>query len=506
MRLFLTSIPRYNRNALAQRSHLHVLVLLPLAPCGFWAASCVAPLGPGYTIEKQEIRVQFVSAPDPRIRVEADYRVNNSGNQPLSSLELRLPGHRRFHYADPHASWDGTAVVFNPLQENPRNVLLPLSQPWAVSARHALHLSVEYRPAVVGEATLSFTPAAFFLPAQGWAPELLPPKRLFATGGVPPKEWNLVVRIPDGFVVHTSGKVVKSSRASGELTVRAEQGSEDRYPFVIAGHYTAVQVGNPPEEVHLWTLTTLAPGTVDQASDAFVRTINFYNATFGNRGKNAHPLWIVECPVVAGCLSRLRPAARFLGQGAGEPDSSEMVSLDSMMVDLGGGAPKFAGAAAPSLATSWLGYGQNPGFFEQLFPLAELPAFAASVGREAVDGPAARVETIRRVLRSIPANAEPRAKQGETILRAKSLLFFYALQDRYGREVFRDAIHHMLDARRERGFNLDDLIAAFDQESHRNTAEFVRIWMKRPGVPDEFRARYENAVIEAANSSKETTP
>jgi aminopeptidase N len=83
----------------------------------------------------------------------------------------------------------------------------------------------------------------------------------------------------------------------------------------------------------------------------------------------------------------------------------------------------------------------------------------------------------------------------------KSFLFFYALQDRYGSETFRKATRNMLYARRERGFDLDDLIAAFEQETHQNVAEFVRMWMKRPGVPEEFRARYEGTA--AANAEKE---
>jgi aminopeptidase N len=61
----------------------------------------------------------------------------------------------------------------------------------------------------------------------------------------------------------------------------------------------------------------------------------------------------------------------------------------------------------------------------------------------------------------------------------------------------------MLEARRGGGFNLDDLIAALEQEAHQNVAQFVRLWMKHPGVPEDFRVRYENA---SALNLKETTP
>jgi aminopeptidase N len=106
----------------------------------------------------------------------------------------------------------------------------------------------------------------------------------------------------------------------------------------------------------------------------------------------------------------------------------------------------------------------------------------------------------------IPRSAAARKTEDEDVLRAKSFLFFYALQDRYGQEVFRHAINHMLSARQGRGFDLDDLIAAFEEETHQNVAEFIRLWMKHPGVPDEFRTRYENASASIAITSKETIP
>jgi hypothetical protein len=174
------------------------------------------------------------------------------------------------------------------------------------------------------------------------------------------------------------------------------------------------------------------------------------------------------------------------------------------MVDLTGGAPELA-AVAPSLASSWLGYGQNPGFFEQTAPLSALPAFAASRGREAVEGPQTREKIIRRLLGAIPANPKPRSPESDDVLRAKSILFFYGLQDRYGQQVFSAALSHMLGARRGGGFDQDDLIAAFEQETHQNVAQFVRLWMKHPGVPEEFRARYENTAASTL-ILKETTP
>ena len=51
------------------------------------AAGCAAPLGPGYTVERQRLEVAFVSEPRPHVDVRATWRVKNTGNQPLDALE-----------------------------------------------------------------------------------------------------------------------------------------------------------------------------------------------------------------------------------------------------------------------------------------------------------------------------------------------------------------------------------------------------------------------------------
>jgi hypothetical protein len=506
--LFLQTVPRYNQFVLTLQPHSRLLLASLHMAAAFWVTSCVAPLGPGYTIEKQQIHVQFVPVPAPRIRIEADYQLKNSGNQPLSELEIRLPGKVRFHYVEPRAAWDGAPLAIANSAGNPRNSLASFSQTWAVSARRTLHISYEFAPAEPGETALSFAEDAFFLPAQGWSPELLPARGTFATGGVPPKKWELSARVPEGFLIHMSGAQVKTSRKGGESMFRATQGENDQHPFLIAGRFTSAQIGAGNEKVFLWTRKPQNVASLRPVSDALVRTMQVYDSEFGNRSKESFPTWIVECPVAAGCFTSLNaPMVRLLdeeGEGK-EPTSAEMVSLDTIVADLSGGTPKLAAAVAPSLASSWLGYAQNPGFYGQDPPLSAFPAFAASIGREAAEGADLRPETIRRVLRLIPEKTAAHHPEDRTVLRAKSFLFFYALQDRYGREVFRRAVRHMLYARRERGLELSDLIAAFEQETHQNVAEFVRLWMKRPGVPDEFRDRYGETAA-TAHTSKETTP
>jgi hypothetical protein len=483
-----------------------LLLLLTALVAVYGAAACTAALGPGYTIEKQEMEVRFIADPQPAIHIDSTYHLRNDGNQPLSSLELRLPGRRRFNFADPHADWNGQVLSFGPSPDNPRNVLLLFPQPWTVSTRGTLHLSVEFHTAQPGQHTFGFARDAFFLPADGWSAQLLPARGAFASGGIPPATWLLTVQVPEGFLVHASGRNPKISRSRGEQTLRIVQQAKDGYPFVVAGGYTAAQFAAGAETLKLWTRTAQDANTPGQFGAALVSAIHAYDSMFGPRNREGGPLWLVECPVVESCFSGTASGYTQLISGGVTRPSAEMASRDTVMVDLSSGTPEMVAAAGPSLASSWLGYGQNPGFFEQDPPLSALPAYAASTGREAIEGGQVRTNAIRYALTLVPLHAAPGKPEDAGVVRAKSFLFFFGLQDRYGQEGVRKALSHMLYARRGGGFNLDDLIAALEQETHQNVAEFVRHWMKHPGVPDDFRARYETSAGAIASNAKETTP
>jgi hypothetical protein len=504
-------------------SNLRALSILFLVASWSFVAGCTSSFGPGYIINKQDIDVHFEPGPPPHIAIKSSYELTNNGTLPLSVVELRLPAKYRFKSSNVELTWDGQAISSEPSPDYPRNTLLKLPQPWTVSARHSLHIAMNLEmPAADEQSYLGFAPDAFFLPAEGWAAELLPAKGIFATGGAPPDKWNLTLHVPQGFVVHTSGDKMKSSKHGDETTVQARQRIVDIYPYVIAGRYVTKQIGSDRQKIYLWTRQPQDPGDIRAVSDSLIKTLANYNLVFGARslatpptgffgrhptpGKNGLPLWLAECPVIPGCFTERNPLnAQLLGT-KDEGRSGEMISLDSAMIDPRPGLKKMALATAPALAASWLGYGQNPGFYEQDPPLSAFPAFAAAVGDEALNGAAERMETIRRALVLVAKTSSPAAKEDGAALYAKSFLFFYALQDRYGQETFRKAVRHMLDARRNTGFNLDDLIAAFDEEAHGNTAAFVRLWMKHPGVPADFRAKYENTSAQKNTSLKETTP
>ncbi|HUL17257.1 MAG TPA: hypothetical protein VLV88_14765 [Terriglobales bacterium] len=462
------------------------------------------PLGPGYAVQKQEIRVRFDNSGRPSVRVEAEYHLKNTGNQPLPSLDVRLPG-KSVHTTALAMSWDSETLPLERSAVNPRDTTLELSKPWALGENHTLRIAFEIQEPADGERGLRFARDAFFLPQENWSPVLLPPRGFLASGGLPPAKWNLTVTVPRAFRLHMSGERAKRSQHDGEATFRSQQRPQDRYPFVVAGSYLETAINGGNRKVFLWTRAKPDAKTIRESSESLIRASGAYDSAFGLRGNGHQPLWIVECPEAEGCFTgRNAPYAKLLDLPQGN-SMAEMISLDTTLVGQQDSGTKIALAAAPFLAASWLGYGRNPGFFEQQPPLSAFPIFAASLGREAVEGTSVRGEMIRNALSEIPIAEVKGATENPETIRAKSFLFFFALRDRYGEAVFQKAIQHMLTARQGKGFNLDDLIAAFEEETHKNVAQFVRLWMKHPGVPDDFRARYEGKTT-AVLTPKEREP
>ena len=475
--------------------------------CAVWGlAGCAASLGPGYVVEQQSIQVTFLSQPEPRIHVAAEYHLKNIGNQELDSLDVRLPG-RRFQPTAVSITWDGAALSPSPSPDNPRDTLLKFPTSWPIGTGRTIQLAYDINSSSSQEGSMVFTADAFHLPAEGWTPALPQPRGVFGFGGVPPKRWKLVVRVPQDFLVHASGRKEKRSARKQETEVRFEQTAEDLSSFVVAGRYhELIQELPGHQEVHVWSRSEIHPDELRQAGDSLSKTLAAYDSLFGAGEKSKPVLWIVECPGEGGCSSPRSTLYSGILYGEGAGGFAELISHDTVLVDPRVVHGEGEAIAGPAFAAGRLGYGQNPGYYEHQPPMSALPAFAAAVAREASSGAHVRDQIIRRALAQVPRAAPRESNNDPAVSRAKGLLLFYALRDRVGPENFQRAMQHMLSARRGRGFDLTDLIAALEAESHQTLGPFVREWFKRPGVPEDFRTMYSQSNARQKSLLPEATP
>ena len=496
---------RYNEQAVPPSFTTFFLSVALMFCAAFWLVACAAPLGPGYIVEHQEIRVSFTAQPAPLIHVAAEYHLKNTGNQNLSSLDVRLPG-RRFHPAGMAICWDGGALGHDISPNNSRNVQLRFPQTWTIGAGHTLQFSYDISSADAPEGSLSFSSDAFYLPAESWTPELPQARGVFGFGGVPPKKWVLVVDAPQGFLVHAGGGKELLSSEKSDKQFRFTQTASDLNPFVIAGRYRETRQELPQHQtIRIWSRAELDSSQMRQANDSLSRTLAAYESLFGVRGKSGAPLWIVECPANASCFTHRGSSYSALLNGENAEPEAEMISNDTVVVDSRISRGNAEALLAPALAESWLGYGQNPGFYQQEPPMSALPAFTAALARESSSGPGVRSEIVNRALAQIPAQSTLESNKQPNVTRAKSLLLFYALRDRVGPDAFQKALQHMLAARHGRGFELADLISALEQESHQPVGAYVRQWIKRPGIPEDFRLKYSQAAASQTSLAQEAT-
>jgi hypothetical protein len=264
------------------------LVVLLTACCG---AGCATPFGPGYVVKQQEIRVSFLTHPQPLLLISAQYRLENTGNQALDSLDVRLPG-GRYRSASFAFSWDAAPLSHRVSPDNPRDTELRFDQLWKIGETHDLKISYELAPPT-GDDVVSFSEDAFYLPSLGWTPQLPQARGLFGFGGVPPKQWPLVAVLPPDFLVHASGEGPKRSGKGSAVQYSFRQTSADLTPFLIAGKYVETrQTLGESQTIYVWTRGKLDAAELRNSGQALSETLATYDRLFGARPKSRSSLWI----------------------------------------------------------------------------------------------------------------------------------------------------------------------------------------------------------------------
>ena len=477
-------------------THRFLLAAL-LAAAALWVSSCAVPLGPGYFIEKQAVAVRFVPAPEPRIELSADYQLRNTGNRPLSAFELRLPPERQFRIASVSLAWDGHVIPFDRRSDPAGDILsVQLNSPWAIKQFHALHLQYNIARGEAEKPQFDFATDSFYLPPRIWLAALLPPPGTFASGGAPPKSWVLSLAVPGDFLVHATGELKRQKQENSEGRFEFGQRTRDLLPFVVAGRYHQQEYRGSPCTVILWKKNAFSRSEAEPLVRKVREIAKTYDGMFGPRGRHARPVWIADSPLPAewsGWTVRLPNESVGLADGAlltqPPPDFGFIYVSESGQQAFSQDVTR--NFIATSLAKTWLSYGQGPGSSALTNPMAQLPDYAAAVSMEEPQRVVNRKQVIREALKRVPLwNGRQPAKQAE-MNADESLLFFCALEDEYGREHLHAALRHMVQARRGKTYEVQDLIAALEQETHQEVGTFFRLWLKHPGVPEEFRARHE---------------
>jgi hypothetical protein len=341
---------------------------------------------------------------------------------------------------------------------------------------------------------------AFYIADQTALPLWQAPNGVFAAGGPDPEKETLTIFAPSGFRVLAPGKRLKNVLAGNlikhDFRIKPD---EDFLPYVVAGNYQEQVIRAPQGEVSFWTFEPLDMQPARAAAIRLSSSMRALEDFFGPAARGDNSIHVVEAPIDL--------PGEF---GSGSESAAGGVSipygalLDSQAFSRGIADEAVLELVEYELARTWFGWRVRPQLEARILMGSGVGLFGTIVVAEArgqdqraiaVASLMDRYDRSRRIAADRPL-LEPLAEYSpaERISTAyKAALFIAALEDECGHEKTSSAFREIVHARANDDVGYEELRAALEFASGRDLAEVFRVWMSRPGIPDEFRARYAKA-------------
>lgn len=462
------------------------------------------PLGPGYVIERESLEIRYDSS-SVRARLRAAYRLKNTGNRELSSIEVALPDRKLFGREALRVHVEERELMPQaPADAQAASIEIPLNPPWPQKEKLELAIEYDLAPQQPGNPAIGVNQDSFHLRAHGCFPRLLAPEAFFVAGGERPDKVRVTLNLPADFRVVSAGSRERRRPRGGESEHRFRLRGEDGEPFVVAGRYHEQEVASRDATVVFWTFAPLDAQQAQRAGARIAAAIKMYATTFGLPvpGKQRRGVWLVETH------ARL---ARSAGEADGPAGSAfpDGALLNRQAFALGLDSDSFLALAEHELAHTRFGLSVAARPEAEVVLSEGLAEYATIVAAEARGGEAARRHGValalgwydearqhvaEKPLVSLgPADPWEQRRLGYS----RGALLFVALEDEIGKAPVRAALARLVRAfpgeRAAAGgghAGYHELRAALESETGRPLADFFRIWLNQTGIPDQFRARY----------------
>jgi len=459
------------------RIHQSVQMLLLMSVC-LGLAACADSVAPGYRIEKQNVAVRYDAG---TIHIHAEYRLRNTGSEPLDSLRVSLAAVNPGAALDMRTTVDGTQVTWEHSQQDGLPALaIRFPVAWARRARKQLVLDYSFQQGG-GVAAPSFQ----LLPGS-WSPELLPPPGMLSKGGAAPKNWDLSVHVPKEMVVHSAGKNRGVKKRGDTVEYRFRQEKSHGFTYVVGGPFQETRVDAGDFVIHFWSLQPITHDAARTVAAGLEKTLETYRAWLGPLDKDARDIWVMD-----GSASRYilaGPAGSLPGLAA------DMIIDPALFV--GGQARSESYCIADEwLAGIWVNWLAHPE--KDARALAE--NLAKHLAQSLPDGCAYSLynarsrEAAMQQMRQAFARAnkyyqDENGRLKESFRRERDgylqRLKVFAIEERAGREPFQRALRRVVQALRGRSWGQNELRSALEAETGQDWAAFFRAWASEDKLPD----------------------
>lgn len=241
-----------------------------------------------------------------------------------------------------------------------------------------------------------------------------------------------------------------------------------------------------------WTVEAIKQDPVP-VEEQITSALDILQKTFGSPEKRSLVPHVVAS-------ARLHPTGENAPSAIPFPGG---VLVDSQAMALGIDNANFARLITLALAQNW--FGGYPSANSVIGVSEGLPEYALIVIDEARRGQAARRERVSDFLQEydnackeavekplIGVTTRDPIEQRRIVL-AKAPLFFIALEDAYGEESVRRGVAQVVSLLRRQEMQYKDLRAALENVTNKDLAPLFRAWLYSPGIPAEFREKYQGA-------------
>jgi hypothetical protein len=466
-------------------------------------SACAVPLAPQYQIIRQTFEIRFVSGSNPEIKLHNVYTLENTGNADLDFVDVVFPAAKLYGRTNLTVQSGGRALspVDLPLeyqQDFPGALRLPMDSRWLQKEKRELVVDYSFSPPPTGGEEFALGPQTFHLGTRGWLPVFLPPNHIFAAAPVRPDKLSYAVRVPADFTVLARGSAASRRQDGSDTIYRFSLEKRDLGPYVVAGHYTRAHQAQKSSEAVFWTLQNVPQSAASQPN-RFAAAWSVLQKNFGEIDKRSSAPYIVEAPSLKADDSLSGDAAFAAFPGG--------VLINSAALGLGPDNEIFTERVERSLARTWFDDALQPAPFAALALGDGLPAYATIVIDDAAGGDSARRKRIAALLnsydgahgrlripeKSVVATLPTDSVDQRRIAEAKAPLLFVALEDACGASAVRAGLAQAIQLLRGKEVSVNDIRAAIEYTTGKNLAELFRGWLYNPGIPSDFRARYNSA-------------
>ena len=478
------------------KTRLRILFPIALGAWTFLAAACVYPLGPGYQFADRQAEILVSGASPDRVHFHVVDELENAGDRPLRSLEVRLPEGPVFGVQNLRVLIEGAEV--SPQHSSTTDVRMmraPFDPPWGQNEKRNVVTEWDLVPESSARETIVASPGGFFIADETALPLWQTPNGVFARGGTNPDKELLTVFAPPDFRVLAPGKALKPTPDGNYVAQRfLINPAIDFLPYVVAGRYQEKVIHARQGEVQFWTVRSIDGAAAQTAADRLSSSMKALTEFFGPASGGRAAVRIAEAPVEL-------PAEFGAPGDSGGASFPEGALLDPRAFDQGIASESVLQLAEYELARTWFGWRVRPRPEAQILMGRGVGVFGLVIAAEGrgqdqrgrmvaslIDRfDEARAAAPDKRLMEPPAGYS-RAERISTGYRGA--LFFVALEDLCGHDNLRTALRYIIRTRASSDTGYEELRAAVESASGKDLAQMFREWLVQTGIPGDFRARY----------------